>query len=249
MVTVQPSVTVRDFKSISFWPQRIEFNAGIVIRNNAPVQMEVRKVEWAVDLSDQELFTDTVSDIRNANPNGSLAISLPFHIGMRDVTDQAPDALNGGSLKVTFRGQVYTAARYGLDPVPFTQTIEVPVPMLPDVAYVGAEGEPFSSAFRLNFTVTNKNPFPITLMSVKTFLGINEKKYGLLHTRGSVDIQPGETQPVALRMENPPGKVLSMALNLIQNPNPRFSVTGTVTFNTPSGFIYIPLSLDEILQE
>ncbi len=117
------------------------------------------------------------------------------------------------------------------------------------MAYVGAQGEPFSDAFRLNFTVTNKNSFPITLTSVKTFLGINEKKYSLLHTRGSVDIQPGETQPVALRMDNPPGKVLSMALNLIQHPNPQFSITGTVTFNTPSGFIYIPLSLDEILQD
>jgi LEA14-like dessication related protein len=132
--------------------------------------------------------------------------------------------------------------------VPFTQTITIPIPKMPDVTYVGSEGEPFSSAFRLNFQVTNPNSFPFTLTSVKTFLEISGKKYSLLHTRKSTDFQPGETQPVVLQMENSPGKTLIMALNLAADPHPTFNITGTVTFSTPYGWIFIPLSLEETLQ-
>ncbi len=248
MVTTPPTVSVSDFKSLSFSPQRIEFDARVLIQNTAPVELEVRKVEFAVDLYDQELFTDSLRDLNRTKGNGRLTVPFPFHIGMQDVRDQSPDLLAEGNLRVTFRGQVYTAARYGLDPVPFTQTITIPVPKLPDVSYVGSEGEPFSDAFRLNFQVTNGNPFPITLSSVKTFLVINEKKYSLLHTHGTTDFQPGETQPVVLQMENSPGKTLSMALNLASNPHTDFNITGTVTFSTPYGWIFIPLNLEETLQ-
>jgi hypothetical protein len=63
-----------------------------------------------------------------------------------------------------------------------------------------------------------------------------------------VDLQPGETQPVVLQMENSPGKTFRMALNLAQNPNPRFNITGSVTCSTPYGWIYLPLNLDEALR-
>ncbi|MGO9409208.1 MAG: LEA type 2 family protein [Spirochaetia bacterium] len=248
MVTVQPTVSVSNFESLSFSPQRIEFDATVLIQNNAPVDLDVQKVDWAADMYDQQLFTDSLTGFNQTNAHGSRTISLPFHIAMKDVMAQAPDLLAEGRLKVTIRGQVFTAARYGLEPVPFTQTLEIPIIKLPDVAYVGSDGEPFSNAFRLNFKLTNTNDFPITLLSVRTFLAINEKRYSLLHTQGSVDIPPGQTLPVALQMENSPGKTLSMALNLAQHPNPSFSVNGTATFKTPYGFIYIPLSLEEILQ-
>ncbi len=248
MVTTQPTVSVSDFTSLSFSPQRIEFDAKILIHNNAPVPMELRRIDCAVDLYDQELFTDSIRDLKRTKADGSLAVPFPFHIGMRDVGAQPSDLLAEGSLRVTLRGEVRTAARYGLDPVPFTQTITIPVPNLPAVAYVGSEGEPFSDVFRLNFQVTNGNSFPITLNAVKTFLVINQKKYSLLHTHGATDFQPGETKPVALQMENSPGKALLMALNLASNPHPSFNITGTVTFSTPYGWIFIPLDLEETLQ-
>ncbi|MGA2761877.1 MAG: LEA type 2 family protein [Spirochaetia bacterium] len=248
MVTTQPTVSVSNFTSVSFTPQRIEFDAKILIQNNAPVDLDVQKVDFAVDMYDQALFTDSFNRLKRTSANGTQTVAFPFHIAMNDVAAQAPDLLAEGVLRVTFRGQVFTAARYGLDPVPFSQTLEIPVPRLPAITYVGSEGEPFSDAFRLNFQVTNTNTFPLTLTSVKTFLVINGSKYSLLHTQKSVDVQPGETQPIALQMESSPGKTLRMALNLAQHPNPTFDITGTVTFNTPYGWIFIPVSLEEILQ-
>ena len=247
MVTTPPTVSISNFKSIEFWPNRIEFDAKVAVQNNSPVEMELRKVDFAVDMFDQELFTDTVSDLRRTSANGKLTVPFPFHIAMKDVLNQAPDLLAEGNLRVTLRGQVYPAARYGFDPIPFTQTLEIPVPKMPDVAYVGSEGEPFSAAYRLTFNLTNTNSFPFTLAGVKTFLVINDKKYSLLHTRKSVDLQPGETQPVVLQMENSPGKTLLMALNLAQNAHPTFNITGTISCLTPYGWIYLPISLEEAL--
>lgn len=50
---------------------------------------------------------------------------------MSDIANQGIDLLSEESLRVTFRGNVYTAPRYGMDPVPFTATVTVPLPRMP----------------------------------------------------------------------------------------------------------------------
>jgi len=175
-------------------------------------------------------------------------VTFPFQITMPNLATLAPDLTAEGNLRVTFRGQLYANPRYGMQPIPFTQTLTIPIPKLPQVSYAGTSGEPFSGAFQVNLQVKNPNTFPFTLTSVKSFLVINGRKYSLLRTRESLDFQSGETQPVVLRMETPPGKALSMALNLATNPNPQFNITGEVTFDTPYGWIFIPMDLQETLQ-
>jgi hypothetical protein len=166
---------------------------------------------------------------------------------MDDIAKQSIDLLSEQDLRVTFRGEVLTAARYGMDPQPFTASVTVPLPRIPDISYVGSEGTPLSDAWRLNFTVMNTNSFPFTLTSVKTFMVLNGKKYSLLHARGAIEMKPGETVPVVLQMENSPGKTLGLALNLAENRALRFNVTGMVTCKTPYGWIFIPLNLEEAL--
>jgi len=142
---------------------------------------------------------------------------------------------------------VVTAKRYGLDPVPFTATVTVPLPRIPEVTYLGSEGDPLTDAWRLHFNVMNTNPFPVTLTSVKTFVVLNGKKYSLVHTHGETELPSGVTTPVDLQMETSPGKALSMALNMAANRSLRFNLTGQVTCNTQYGWIYIPLDLEEAL--
>jgi hypothetical protein len=61
-------------------------------------------------------------------------------------------------------------------------------------------------------------------------------------------MKPGDSTPVALQMENSPGKALSMVLNLASNRDLRFNITGSVTCKTPYGWIFIPLDLEEAFQ-
>jgi LEA14-like dessication related protein len=119
---------------------------------------------------------------------------------------------------------------------------------MPEIAFVGTEGEPLTNSWRINFNVVNPNSFPFTLTAVKTFLVLNGKKYSLLQTQGAVEMKPGDTTPVSLQMENSPGKALSMALNLASNRDLRFNITGSVTCKTPYGWIFIPLDLEEAFQ-
>ena len=210
--------------------------------------IEVQRVDYAVDLFDTQLFTDSEKGIRRTRPTGDQNVTFSFQVAMDDIANQGIDLLSEQDLRVTFRGDVFTAARYGMDPVPFTATVTVPIPRMPEVSYVGSEGEPLSDTWRLNFSVVNTNHFPFTLSSVKTFLILNGKKYLLLHTHGEVELKPGETTPVTLQMENTPGKALGMALNLATNRALRFNVTGMVTCKTEYGWIFIPLDLEEPLQ-
>jgi hypothetical protein len=247
IVSVPPTVKVSSFESTSFSPTLAKYEAKILIHNNAGAQIEFQGVDYAVDLFDTQLFTDSFDGLKRTNANGDQTLTYNFQIAMSDIAQQGIDLLSEQSLRVTLRGNVYTAARYGMDPVPFTATVIVPIPRMPEITYVGTEGEPLTNSWRINFTVVNPNSFPFTLTAVKTFLVLNGKKYSLLHTRGAVEMKPGDSTPVALQMETSPGKALSMALNLASNPDVRFNITGSVTCKTPYGWILIPLNLEEAL--
>jgi LEA14-like dessication related protein len=245
IVTTPPTVTVSSFASISFSPTLAKYEAKILIHNNGGADLELRGIDYAVDLFDTQLFTDSFAGLRVMHGNGDQTVTYSFQIAMKDVANQGVDLLSEQSLRVTLRGEVHTAARYGMDPRPFSGTVTVPIPRMPEVSYVGSEGDPLSDAWRITFNVTNTNSFPFTLTSVKTFLDLNGKKYSMLHTHGAIDLKPGESAPVVLQMENSPGKTLSMALNLATNRDLRWNLTGTVTFKTPYGWIFIPLNAEE----
>jgi len=247
MVDVQPTVTVSSFQSTSFSPTLVKYEAKVLIHNNAPTDIEFRGVDYAVDLFDTELFTDSFSGVRKTRANGDQTVTFPFQVAVKDIVNQGIDVLSEQNITVTFRGEVYTAKRYGLDPVPFTATVSVPLPRVPDVAYLGSEGDPLTDAWRLHFSVTNTNAFPVTLSSVKTFLVLNGKRYSMVHTHGQTDLQPGVATPVDLQMETSPGKALSMALNLAANRSLHWNLTGQVTCSTQYGWVYIPLDLEEAL--
>jgi LEA14-like dessication related protein len=248
IVSVQPTVTVSSFESISFSPTLAKYVAKILIHNNAGQDIDFQRTDYAVDLFDTQLFTDSFDGMKRTKANGDQTVTFPFQVAMEDIANQGIDLLSEQGLRVTFRGNVYTAARYGMDPVPFTGTVTVPIPQMPEVTYVGTEGEALSDAWRVNFTIRNPNKFPFTLASVRTTLILNGKKYSLLHTHGATEVKPGETAPVALRMETSPEKALSMALNLATNRDLRFNITGMVTCTTPYGLVLIPLNLDEGLE-
>jgi len=246
MVDVQPTVTVSSFQSTSFSPTLVKYEAKVLIHNNAPTDLELRGVDYAVDLFDTQLFTDSTA-VRKMHANGDQTVTFPFQVAVKDIANQGIDVLSGQGIRVTFRGGLYSARRYGLDPVPFTATVTVPLPRVPEVAYLGSEGDPLTDAWRLHFNVTNTNAFPVTLSSVKTFLFLNGKKYSMVHTHGQTDLPPGAVTPVDLQMETSPGKVLGMALNLAANRSVHWNLTGQVTCSTQYGWIYIPLDLEEAL--
>jgi len=246
MVDVQPTVTVSSFQSTSFSPTLVKYEARLLVHNNATTDIEFRGVDYAVDLFDNELFTDSTG-VKRMHANGDQTVTFPFQIAVKDIQNQGIDVLSEQSLRVTFRGEVFTAKRYGLDPVAFTATVTVPLPRMPNVEYLGSEGDPLTDAWRLHFNVTNNSSFPVTLSSVKTFLVLNGKKYSMVHTHGQTDLQPGIATPVDLQMETSPGKALSMALNLAVNRSLRWNLTGQVTCQTQYGWIYMPLDVEEAL--
>jgi hypothetical protein len=247
MVSTPPTVGVSSFKSVSFSPTLVKYQANVVIHNNAGTDIDFQRIDWAVDLLDAELFTDSTKGLKRMHANADQVVPFGFQVATQDIASQGIDLFSEESLRVTLRGHVLTAARYGMDPVPFTATVSVPLPRIPDVTYLGSEGDPLTDAWRLHFSVTNKSSFPITLASVKTFVDLNGKKYSLVHTKGETALQPGVATPVDLQMETSPGKALSMALNVVTNRSLRFNLTGQVTCTTDYGSIFIPMDLEEAL--
>ena len=247
MVTVEPGAKLATLKTVSFSPTLVKYQSSLVIHNNADVDLNLDRIDWSVDLCDAELFTDVSKNLKRTRAGGDLVVPFNFQVATSDIADQGFDLYSEQELRVTVRGEVSPARRCGLDPVPFTATLSVPLPRVPDVTYLGSDGDPLTDKWRLHFTVTNRSSFPITLASVKTFVELNNEKYSLVHTKGVTDLAPGVATPVDLQMENSPAQALSMVLNLATNRNLRMNLTGQITCTSPYGQILVPLDLEEAL--
>jgi len=242
-----PSVDVSYFNSYSITPQLVKFESKILIRNHMRLDMDFAKVDYAVDLFDAELFSDTFSGLKRTRGNGTQTVTFPFQIAMDDILKSSPQLLAEGSLRVTFRGEVYPAETWGFGAIPFSETIQIPIPRIPEVGFLGVQALPFGlgSQVKVSLLVRNTNMFPISVQQVDSYLEINANSFPMLHTEQSTDIPPGGTRPVVLEMENSPGKTLGMIFSLLQSPEKaRFVVSGNIVFGSPYGRIYIPVKVE-----
>ncbi len=248
VVSAPPTVRVSELQSLSFTPDLVKLQAKILINNGMTVPLDFDRVDYAVDLFDQELFKDSFNGMKRTNGGGNQTVTFPFQIAMGDIASQVADVISEESMRVTFRGEVYPAARTGFDAIRFTDTIVIPVPKVPIVALGGIRGVPLTDSFEVTFSVKNTNTFAFSVDTVQTFLELNQSRYSLLHTELSTEMQPGETGTVTLRMENTKGKALGMALNLAQSEDRKFAVTGTIRCGTPYGWFIFPIRLEGSLK-
>jgi LEA14-like dessication related protein len=251
VVPKPPTVTVSQLRSLSFTPDLVKFEAKVRILNNSNGDMTFEKTDYAVDMFDKELFSDTFSDMLRTKGGGTQTVTFPFQISMEDIKKQGLDVLAEEGLRVAFRGQVFCAASYGFDPIPFDATLTIPIPKIPIVTFVGAEGAPFTETFRITLGVTNPNDFPFTVDSIDSYLMLNDRRYSLLRTNNATEVPSGGMGTIVLQMKTTPGKALSMALNLAQSGDagPQLDLTGSVTLATPYGWVYVPVSLKQAINQ
>ena len=244
-VSGPPEVRVSWFNSTLMRPELVKFEAKIVIENHMSAPLDFQRVDYAVDLLDTELFTDTFAGLKRTAGGRNQTVTFPFQIVMKDIVDQTVGILAEGGMRVTFRGTVYPAVSSGFEPLSFQETILIPLPRIPEVSFAGADGVPLTEMFRIRLRVRNTNTFTLTVNSIESYLQINQQRYALLHTEQSVELSPGGSGIVTLQMEQTPGKTLSMALSALQNQNPKFSVGGTIECRSPYGWIIIPVLIEE----
>jgi hypothetical protein len=242
-----PTVSVSYFNSYSITPQLVKFECRIEVRNHMRVDLDFSRVDYAVDLFDAELFSDTFSDLKRTRGGGTLTVTFPFQIAMEDILKSAPQLLAEGSLRVTFRGEVYPTETWGFGAIPFDETIQIPIPRIPEVGFLGVQALPFGlgSQVKVSLLVRNTNLFPISVRQVDSYLEINANSFPMLHTEQATEIGALSTGIVVVEMENSPGKTLGMVFSLLQSPEKaRFAVTGNIVFGSPYGRIYIPVRVE-----
>jgi hypothetical protein len=244
VVSAPPTVRVSELQSLSFTPDLVKLEAKILIHNVMTIALDFERVDYAVDLFDKELFKDTFSGMKRTNADGNQTVTFPFQIAMGDIATQVADVVSEESVRVTFRGEVYPAAKTGFGAIPFTDTLVIPIPKVPIVALAGIRGVPLTDSFEVIFSIKNTNTFAFSVDTVQTSLLVNESRYSLLRTEQSTEMQPGETGIVTLRMENAEGKALGMALNLARSADRKFAVTGTIRCGTPYGWFIFPIRLE-----
>jgi len=238
-----PTVQVNQFNSTVITPQVVKFQAVIRIHNRGSEALDFERVDYAVDLFNQELFASSFDGMHRTKGRKFQTVTFPFQIAMKDILDQMIAILAEDSMQVTFRGIVYPDRTSGYSPVPFESTISIPVPKIPKVDFAGTEGVPLSELFIVKLRINNTNSFPISINSIDSFLELNQVRYQLLHTEQSTDLESDAWEIISLQMENTPGKTLSLVLNTLQSSEAEFRVGGTIECRSPYGWIVIPFDI------
>lgn len=244
VVPTPPTVRVTEFRSTLFTPGEVHFHARIVITNQMRAQLDFEKVDYGLSLFDKDLLTQTFAGMKQVRPNGTETVTIPMTIPMKEILAQHVAVLAEGKMQFTFRGSVYPAVASGFGPVPFTRTIDIPLPNIPQVTFAGTTGVPLTKSFRVEIGVRNTNTFPMSINNISTALDLNGQRYKLLGTQQSTDIAPGTTGTVVLTTETSNTAALSMALNVLENNAVKLKVVGSLTAGTPYGYVFIPVEIE-----
>jgi LEA14-like dessication related protein len=239
---------VSEFNSTVITPQVVKFKSVIRIHNRGSQALDFERVDYAVDLYDEELFTSSFDGMKRTRGRKYQTVTFPFQISMQDIMDHSVEVLAEDSMRVTFRGTVYPDRNSGYSSVPFESTISIPLPRIPQVGFAGTEGVPFSDLFLVRLRVSNTNSFPLSIQRVESYLEINDVRYQLLQTNQTTDLQPDTWETITLEMENTPGKTLSMVLNTLQSPEPELNIGGTIECLSSYGWIIMPFDLEGTAQ-
>jgi LEA14-like dessication related protein len=242
-VVMPPTVQVSQLNSTVITPEVVKFQARILVKNRGTGALDFERTDYAVDLFDRELFTSSFSGMKRTKGRKNQTVTFPFQIAMKDILEQKIAVLAEDGVRVTFRGIVYPDRSSGYSPVPFESTISIPLPDIPRVEFAGTEGVPMSELFIVKLRVTNTNRFPLSIARIDSHLELNGYRYQLLHTDQAADLEPGGWALVALRMENTPGKTLSMVFNALQFSEMDASIGGTIECESPYGWIIIPFDV------
>lgn len=244
VVPTPPAVRVTEFRSTLFTPDQVRFHARIVITNQMRAPLNFEKVDYGLSLFDKDLLTQSFAGMKEVRSNGTETVTIPMSIPMKEILAQHIAVLAEGKMQFTFRGSVYPAVASGFGPVPFSRTIEIPLPNIPQVTFAGTSGVPLTQSFRVEIGVRNMNSFALSVNNISTALDLNGQRYKLLGTQQSTDIPAGSTGTVVLTTETTKTAALSMALNMLENNAVDLKVIGSLTAGTPYGYVFIPVEIE-----
>lgn len=244
VVPTPPTVRVTEFRSTLFTPDQVRFHARIVITNQMRASLDFAKVDYGLNLFDKTLLTQSFTGMKKVRSNGTETVTIPMRIPMKEILAQHIAVLAEGKMQFTFRGSVYPSTSSGFGPVPFSRTIEIPLPSIPQVTFAGTSGVPLTQSFRVEIGIRNTNNFPLSVNDISTALDLNGQRYRLLGTQQSTDIPAGGTGTVVLTTETSKTAALSMALNVLENNAVNLKIVGSVTAGTPYGYVFIPVEVE-----
>ncbi len=239
LVLKPPTVEVDRLVSLSIRPKVVKFDGTILIRNAMKTDLDLERVDWAVDLFDRELFSSSFNHLKRTAGGGTQAVSFPFQIEMKDIMDRAAEAAAERSVKLVFRGNLYVAGPFSFGPIPFRKTLELPFPRIPEIAFKGTEGTPFADSFTIRLRITNAASFSFTINSVDAHLRAGKRIYRLSHAQNLEPVGPTGSREIELRMRD------------ASSPDPvpaRLDLIGTVQCSTAFGWIFIPVTVEDLLK-
>ncbi len=239
LIVKPPTVEVDRLVSLSIRPKVVKFDGTILIRNVMKTDLDLERVDWAVDLFDKELFSSSFNGLKRTTGGGTQAVSFPFQIEMKDIVERVTQARE--SVKIVFRGNLYAAGPFGFGPIPFRKILELPFPRIPEIAFKGTEGTPFADSFKIRLRITNTASFSFTINSVDAHLRAGGRSYRLRHAQNLEPIGPTGSREIELTMRDAFGEA--------PDPAPaRLDLIGTVQCSTAFGWIFIPVTVEDLLK-
>ncbi len=236
-----PNVRISEFRSTLFTPTSVRFFGRIVITNTMRASLDFQKVDYGLSLFDKDLLSKSFAGMKPVRSRGTETVNLPMEIPLKTILAQHIAILADGKMKFTFRGSVYPV---GFSPIPFSETIEIPIPNPPKVNFISTTGVPLTKSFRMVIGVQNTNTFPISINNINTYLELNGQRYRLVGTGQSTEIPPNGSGNVELLTETSKTAALSMALNVLENQAVKLKVGGSFTAGTPYGAVFIPVEVE-----
>jgi LEA14-like dessication related protein len=240
-----PKVSVQSVRPVSISPSRVGFVAKLAVANQLPLSVPLEKLAFAVQINGHAFVDGSLDNLPALGAGAETVVEVPFQVGFKELLAVIGEVTSRSKMRVDFQGRLTPGGDLSFLTVPFSLSVDLPVPRLPRVTFAG-----FSllknQAVGVSFKFENINAFPLTLQTLQAKVKLDQTSYSLVSLVEAVPLPAEQSALVQLKLGDSLLKTAAVAARVLSGQKISSSFEGEASADSEYGQLQIPLSLKGI---
>lgn len=236
-----PRVRVVSVTPTGLTPEAVSFVAKLSVTNQIPIRLPLQRLDFTVGVNGRRALEGFLDMVPAVAGSATQLVEVPFQLAYADLLALVKTAASQDTLQLGFKGRVFIGGEFTLPSVPFSFSLDLPVPRLPTVSWAGVKLLAREKRVTLGLKIKNPNTFPLDLQTLSVEAKLSGVKYSLLGLSEPRRIAAKGSEVIHLQLGDSLQKTAAVFTRLLTGQKLDFQVSGLLESDTAFGRLKMPI--------
>ncbi|MCK5242107.1 hypothetical protein KAR34_06635 [bacterium] len=190
----KPDVLVQEINSQWITPEQWRLLAKMQVKNKNPLTLSFVRASYSICVNDQRVQTKVFTALPVVPPYSVKSFAIPLLLNLRDIQKYTSEEQN---LRLRFSGRLFPTEKSNVSPLKFEYASTLFIPRLPKFVCKQIKPIKKTKGHVFLFETKNLNAYPVTIVKLKGYVTIKNKKFKLQPLDKPISIKPYADQKLA----------------------------------------------------